>query len=130
MTGDDRDGSGSSRQARIETDHGDHETARRLARALRPDNTAEMDTRVEGARLVTTIDRERTGSLQSTADDYVVNLQTGTQVLATDEEHGDAVRSHNHNTDSSGETTDRNTSETETRSADTSDTTQTETDNE
>ena len=125
MTGDDRDRSGGSRRVRIETDHGDHETALRLARALRPDNTAEMDTRVEGARLVTTIDRERTGSLQSTADDYVVNLQTGTRVVTADEETGDTDRTHNHNTDSNGDTTSRNTSET-----DTSDTTHTETDNE
>lgn len=83
MTGD--------RQARIETDHGDPVTARRLARALRPDNTAEMDTRVEGSRVVTRIERQTTGGLGSTVDDYVVNLQTGLAVLAQDSNHNRAT---------------------------------------
>jgi hypothetical protein len=123
MTGDNRDGS--SRRAHIETTHGDNETAQQLARALSPDNTAEMDTRVEGVRLVTTIERGRTGSLQSTADDYLVNLLTGTRLLA-DEEAPDTARTRNHNTDIDGEPTSRDTSETQT-----SDTTRdTETDNE
>jgi len=110
MTGVDHD-TASGRRARIETDHGDGETARRLARALRPDNTTEMDTHVEGARLVTTIERGHAGSLQSTVDDYVVNLRTGAAVLgggaATD---GDRTR--NHNTDIDGDTSSQNTSDT------------------
>jgi len=77
----------SPRQARIETEHDDPATARRLARTLRPDNTAEMDTRVEGSRVVTRVERPTTGSLESTVDDYVVNLQTGLAVLAQDSNH-------------------------------------------
>ena len=114
-----------TRRARIETDHGDSERAAAIANAVSPDNTAQMETRTEGSRIVTTIDRETTGGMQSTADDYVVNLQTGTRVVTADEETGDTDRTHNHNTDSNGDTTSRNTSET-----DTSDTTHTETDNE
>lgn len=78
---------GDRRQARIETEHDDPATARRLARALRPDNTAEMDTRVEGSRVVTRVERPTTGGLESTLDDYVVNLQTGLAVLAQDSNH-------------------------------------------
>jgi hypothetical protein len=73
-------------RARIETSHGDAETAREVARALCPDNTAEMHTRVEDDRIVTVIERHSTGSLQTTADDYVVNLQTGVQIVTRDRE--------------------------------------------
>lgn len=115
----------STRRVHIETTHGDEETAQLLARAVRPDNTAAMHTRTEGTRLVTTIDRETTGGLLSTADDYIVNLQTGTAVA------GDAIRGErNHNRHTSGDTSNRNT-DAEPRSADTTTTTRdTETDNE
>jgi len=110
MTGDRE--AASERRAHIETDHSDDETARRLARAVRPDNTAEMETHVEGARIVTTIERGHTGSLQSTVDDYVVNLQTGVAVLGGSETATDTGREPNHNTDSNRDTTNRNTSDT------------------
>ena len=45
-----------------------------VAAALSPDNTPEMRTRVEDGAVVTTIERETTGGLQSTVDDYLVNL--------------------------------------------------------
>jgi hypothetical protein len=103
-----------TRRARIETTHDDSETAQLLARALRPDNTAEMETRIEGDRLVTTVHRETTGGLQSTADDYIVNLQTATQVVTEAGRAGDTTHEkRNHNTDSGGDTTSRNTSETD-----------------
>jgi hypothetical protein len=73
-----------TRRARIETDHGDSELAAAIASALRPDNTAQMETRTEGSRIVTTIERETTGGMQSTADDYVVNLQVAAQLATTD----------------------------------------------
>jgi hypothetical protein len=99
MTGD------STRRARIETAHGDSERARRLARALAPDNTAEMDTRAEGARVVTTIARPTTGGLHSTVDDYLVNLTAGAQLLPKDSraEHADG------STDDSPDTPDTST---------------------
>lgn len=48
--------------------------AERVARAVAPDNTASMTTQVESATVTTEIDRDTTGGLQSTVDDYVVNL--------------------------------------------------------
>ncbi|SDM18606.1 hypothetical protein SAMN04487949_1196 [Halogranum gelatinilyticum] len=59
------------RQARIETTH---EDARRIADAVTPDNTDSMTTTVEGDSIVTVVERETTGGLQATVDDYVVNL--------------------------------------------------------
>lgn len=58
-----------------------------VAEAIRPDNTDEMTTTVEEGAVVTTIDRETTGGLQSTVDDYVVNLEVACQVIATTAEH-------------------------------------------
>ena len=52
----------------------------RIAACLRPDNTPEMVTRVDGDAVVTTIDRESTGGLRTTLDDYVVNLTVATEV--------------------------------------------------
>jgi hypothetical protein len=68
------------RRARLRTGHGDDVTARRVASALRPDNTAEMDTRVDGSTVVTTVERETTGGLHATVDDYVVNLQVAARL--------------------------------------------------
>jgi len=50
-----------------------------VARAVRPDNTAEMATRVEDGAVVTDIERETTSGLRSTVDDYVVNLTVAVQ---------------------------------------------------
>ncbi|MFB6070254.1 MAG: KEOPS complex subunit Pcc1 [Halanaeroarchaeum sp.] len=56
----------------------------RIAASIRPDNTASMHTAVErdgdDAAVVTTIERETTGGLRSTVDDYVVNLAVATDV--------------------------------------------------
>jgi hypothetical protein len=68
------------RRLELRTDHGDAETARALAAALTPDNTAAMETRVEEGTLVTTVERETTGGVRATADDYVVNLRTAAQL--------------------------------------------------
>jgi hypothetical protein len=61
------------RRTRLTTTHADPAAARRVAAALRPDNTPEVDTSVDGTRVVTTIERETTGGLHATVDDYVVN---------------------------------------------------------
>ncbi|MFB6128422.1 MAG: KEOPS complex subunit Pcc1 [Halorhabdus sp.] len=74
------------RRATIRTTHENEETASRIAAALAPDNTAEMTTTVEGATVETTIDRETTGGLAATVDDYVVNLSVAVQ-LSTDTTH-------------------------------------------
>ncbi|APW99369.1 KEOPS complex Pcc1-like subunit [Halobiforma lacisalsi AJ5] len=68
------------RRATIRTDHDDPDL---LARALEPDNTAEMETTVEDdGTLVTHIERETTSGLHSTVDDYVINLDVAIDVTA------------------------------------------------
>lgn len=67
------------RRATIRTTHDDPAI---VAAAVTPDNTAEMATRVEGDRVVTEIERETTGGLTSTVDDYVVNLSVAERAAA------------------------------------------------
>ena len=50
-----------------------------VARAVRPDNTAEMATSVTEGAVVTEIERPTTSGLRSTVDDYVVNLTVAAQ---------------------------------------------------
>jgi hypothetical protein len=96
MSGDDEStandavGDAPVRRATVTTIHADAATAERVAASLGPDNTAEMTTRTEGSRVVTTVTRESTGGLASTLDDYVVNATVAAR-LATDDEtrHGD-----------------------------------------
>ena len=57
-----------------------HDSPERVARAVRPDNTDEMTTRVEGDAVVTTVERDSTGGLQATVDDYVVNIRVAAQL--------------------------------------------------
>ncbi|MEM4780357.1 MAG: KEOPS complex subunit Pcc1 [Halalkalicoccus sp.] len=57
-----------------------HESPALVARAVSPDNTPEIRTRVKDGRVVTTIERETTGGLRTTADDYVVNLTVADEV--------------------------------------------------
>jgi len=51
-----------------------HDRPGLVAAAVAPDNTDEMSTRVEDGQVVTTIERDSTGSLHSTVDDYVTNV--------------------------------------------------------
>jgi hypothetical protein len=62
------------RRARISTTHATPEVAAVVAAALEPDNTDSMETRVDDETVVTTIERDTTGGLHSSVDDYVVNL--------------------------------------------------------
>lgn len=71
------------RHARIRTTHASPETAAVVAGAVRPDNTDSMTTRVDGSTVVTTIDRETTGGLHSSVDDYVVNLTVANRLATT-----------------------------------------------
>jgi hypothetical protein len=68
------------RRATLRTELADADA---IAAALAPDNTPEMSTQVEDGTVVTTIERETTGGLQSTIDDYVVNLSVAEQVVQT-----------------------------------------------
>jgi len=65
------------KQATITTTHDD---AGLVARAVAPDNTNRMTTTVDGDRVVTRVERETTGGLQSTVDDYVVNVAVAAEV--------------------------------------------------
>jgi hypothetical protein len=76
----------SGRRATLRTTHADAEA---VARALAPDNTAEMETRVSGDRVVTTVTRETTGGLRSTVDDYVTNLQVADDLSHSDQAQTD-----------------------------------------
>lgn len=71
-----------SRTATISTPVEDPEM---VAASVTPDNTDEMQTRVESGAVVTEIERETTAGLRSTVDDYVVNLTVAVEVaqLAT-----------------------------------------------
>ena len=51
-----------------------------VARSVSPDNTPQIRTNVEDGRVVTTIERDSTGGLRTTADDYIVNLTVATSV--------------------------------------------------
>jgi len=67
--------------ATVTTSYATPTRAERVARAVAPDNTASMTTRVEATTVTTEIDRDTTGGLQSTVDDYVVNLGVAEAVL-------------------------------------------------
>ncbi len=72
------------RRARLES----HVTApETVAAALRPDDTAEIETRIEDGCVVSVIERETTSGLQATVDDYVVNLGIAIDVLNCSNTH-------------------------------------------
>lgn len=75
---------GASRTAtvRTEVDHPE-----RAAACVRADNTPEMATRVDGDAVVTTIERDSTGGLRTTLDDYVVNLTVAVEVAQLADQH-------------------------------------------
>ena len=68
------------KRATIRTEHDRPEL---VAAALEPDNTDEMSTRVDADAVVTTIERDTTGSLRTTADDYVTNLAVAQHLIDT-----------------------------------------------
>ena len=75
-----------SRSARIRTRHTDPAV---VADAVTPDNTASIRTRVDDDRghIETNIERPTTGGLQSTVDDYVVNLQVADRLAERGRAH-------------------------------------------
>ncbi|ELZ71582.1 hypothetical protein C5B91_04240 [Haloferax sp. Atlit-10N] len=75
-----------TRRATLRTTHGDPGI---VAGALEPDNTASMRTRVEGDELITTIERDSTGGLHATVDDYVVNVTVAETVIEATRTHTD-----------------------------------------
>jgi len=67
-----------------------------VAAAVEPDNTEQMTTRVEDGAVVTTIERETTGGLRSTVDDYVVNLDVATRTMEATTRYGDGTVAERH----------------------------------
>lgn len=57
-----------------------HDVPDRIAASLRPDNTTEMETTTTNDSVVTEIRRDETSGLQTTIDDYLVNLQVAAQI--------------------------------------------------
>ncbi|WP_435348983.1 KEOPS complex subunit Pcc1 [Haloarchaeobius sp. HRN-SO-5] len=72
------------RRATIRTEH---DRPQLVAGAIRPDNTDEIRTTVEDGYVVTHIERETTGGLQSTVDDYVVNVDVAARVVQHADRH-------------------------------------------
>jgi hypothetical protein len=83
-SGDPGEDGATGARATIRTTHADEQTAREIADAVRPDNTAEVRTRVDGATVATTIERDTASGLRATADDYVVNLRVASGLSADD----------------------------------------------
>jgi len=80
-----------SRTARLRTGHRTPTRAAWVANAVRPDNTDSMSTTVEASAVETRINRETTGGLQTTVDDYIVNLGVATAVIEAVEDSGRTV---------------------------------------
>jgi len=77
-------GQSDSRRATLRVECRDAAAAETVAAALAPDDTDEIATAVRGATIETTIERETTGGLRTTVDDYVTNLQVAQQLTDTD----------------------------------------------
>jgi ethanolamine utilization protein EutA (predicted chaperonin) len=69
------------RTATLRTDHATATHAEWVAAAVEPDNTDSMATSADGTAVRTEIARETTGGLQTTVDDYVVNLSVAQAVI-------------------------------------------------
>ncbi|WP_049970442.1 KEOPS complex subunit Pcc1 [Haladaptatus cibarius] len=74
------------RRATIRTELDDADV---VSASLNPDNTPEMKTSVEDGTIVTHIERKTTGGLQSTVDDYVVNLSVAVQAVQIANDYND-----------------------------------------
>ena len=70
-----------SRTATLRTDHETPTYAAWVAAAVEPDNTDSMSTAITESAVETRIERETTGGLQTTVDDYIVNLGVATAVI-------------------------------------------------
>ena len=81
------------RTATLRTDHATPTRAEWVAAAVEPDNTDSMATSVDGTAVRTEITRETTGGLQTTVDDYVVNLGVAQAVIDAVDESCDAEAS-------------------------------------
>ncbi len=121
------------RTATVRTRHDDPALVRD---ALAPDNTDSMEARVDGDAVVCAIERGTTGGLQSTVDDYLVNLGVADRLVDRGRNHRRAVADDRDRTDrdrnertrtgqdrrtneTNGHTTDADTTDADTTDADT-----------
>lgn len=81
--GADRTDDDLARTALVETTHADAAAAATIAAAISPDNTDDIRTTAEGTAVVTRISRSTTGGFLASVDDYLVNLDVATDVVAT-----------------------------------------------
>jgi hypothetical protein len=65
----------------------DHDEAALVAAALRPDNTPEVETEARDGTVVTRVERETTGGLARTVDDYAVNLRVAQRLVGLAARH-------------------------------------------
>ncbi len=67
----------------------EHDHAEAVAAAIRPDNTTEMATTVDGDTVVTHIERDSIGGLRATIVDYLraVDVADETARLVTDQDN-------------------------------------------
>lgn len=65
-------------RATISTDHDEPEV---VAAAVRPDNTPQVTTTVDGDAVETTIERETLGGLRATVGDYLRAVEVATETV-------------------------------------------------
>jgi hypothetical protein len=77
----------------------DHDEAALVAAALQPDDTPEVETRADDGAVVARIDRDQTGGLAQTVDDYAVNLRVADRLVELAAGHASMNDSENANDD-------------------------------
>jgi hypothetical protein len=65
----------------------EHDEAGLVAAALRPDDTPEVRTTARDGAVVTRVERETTGGLARTVDDYAVNLRVAERLVGIAARH-------------------------------------------
>ncbi|QLG26522.1 hypothetical protein HUG10_02745 [Halorarum halophilum] len=100
-----------ARTAAFETRHADAAAAATVAAALAPDNTPQMRTDADADVVHTRIERDTTGGLHATADDYLVNVSVADAVVTSARATGsdvedDSGRSDTNDTSGTNDTSD------------------------
>lgn len=101
-----------ARTATFETRHADAAAAATVADALAPDNTPQMRTDADGDVVRTRIERDTTGGLHATADDYLVNVAVADAVVTSARTGGTGIEDSSGRTDTSDTSGTNDTSDT------------------
>ncbi len=59
----------------------EHNSSEKIAKSIIPDNTGDIETKIENQKIKTHIKRENIGSLRSTCDDYIKNLIVASKII-------------------------------------------------